>query len=109
MKMQVRTTDEFEKWFNKLRDVKAKAVIGVRINRIKTTGNLGDYKILVDGINELRISYGPGYRIYFTRHKDEIVLLLNAGDKSTQQRDIDKARKLDAIYDKGDGSNEKIS
>lgn len=100
--MQIRTTEEFYKWFSKLRDLKAKAIIAVRINRIKTTGNLGDYKILADEISELRISYGPGYRIYFVRRGDKITLLLNAGDKSSQQRDIDKAKKLDKEYYEGD-------
>ena len=106
MKMKVEQTDEFEKWFKKLRDANAKAAIGVRINRIKSTGNLGDYKVLKDGVNELRISFGPGYRIYFARRGDTIILLLNAGDKSTQKRDINKAKKLDAKYKKGDDNNE---
>ena len=104
--MEVRKTDEYDAWFKKLRDTKAKAVINIRIKRIESTGNLGDYKTLEGGINELRIFYGPGYRIYFARRGNKIVLLLCAGDKSSQQRDTDKAKKLKAEYDKGDGYNE---
>ena len=104
--MEVRKTDEYDAWFEKLRDTKAKAVINIRIKRIESTGNLGDYKTLEGGINELRIFYGPGYRIYFARRGNKIVLLLCAGDKSSQQRDTDKAKKLKAEYDKGVGYNE---
>ena len=106
-KMKVEQTNEFKKWFKKLRDVNAKSVIGLRINRIKTTGNLGDYKILADGINELRIAYGPGYRIYFVQQEEKIILLLNAGNKDSQQRDIEKAKKMESKYRKGDVNNEK--
>ena len=104
-KMEVRKTEEYDAWFEKLRDAKAKAVINLRIKRIETTGNLGDYKVLEGGINELRIFYGPGYRIYFERRENKIVLLLNAGDKTSQQRDIEK---LKAEYNKGDGFNEDV-
>lgn len=98
MEMEVRTTDEFDSWFAKLRDLKAKGIIGSRIDRIATLGNLGDYKPLSDGINELRINSGPGYRIYFGKRDNVIILLLNGGDKSTQRRDIDKAKKLNENY-----------
>ena len=107
--MEVRKTDEYESWFKKLRDLKAKAVINIRVKRIETTGNLGDHKVLDGGICELRIFYGPGYRIYFENRGNEIVLLLNAGDKSSQQRDIEKAKKLKLEYDKGDGYNETVN
>lgn len=92
------TTDEFDSWFAKLRDLKAKGIIGSRIDRIATLGNLGDYKSLTGGVYELRIKIGPGYRIYFSKRGNTIVLLLNGGDKSTQSRDIDKAKKLNENY-----------
>ena len=107
--MEVRKTDEYEVWFRKLRDARAKAVINLRIKRIENTGNLGDYKDLGGDINELRIFYGPGYRIYFENRGNEIVLLLNAGDKSSQRRVINRARKLKEEYDKGDGYNEEVN
>ena len=100
MRMIVRKTEEFDKWLGKLRDLKAKAQIDLRMRRIITTGNLGDHKALADGISELRIASGPGYRIYFARQGNVVILLLNAGDKSTQQRDIEKAKKLNAEYKK---------
>ena len=98
MRMEVMTTDEFDSWFAKLRDLKAKGIIGSRIDRIATLGNLGDYKSLTGGVYELRIKIGPGYRIYFSKRGNTIVLLLNGGDKSTQSRDIDKAKKLNENY-----------
>ena len=98
MRMEVMTTDEFDSWFAKLRDLKAKGIIGSRIDRIATLGNLGDYKSLTGGVYELRIKIGPGYRIYFSKRGNMIVLLLNGGDKSTQSRDIDKAKKLNENY-----------
>ena len=106
--MLVQKTDEFNKWLGKLRDVKARALIDLRIRRIMTTGNLGDHKTLKDGICELRITSGPGYRIYFAKRGDVIVLLLNAGDKSSQQRDIEKAKKLNLEYKlKGDNNEDR--
>ena len=96
--MEVRFTDEFESWFAKLRDLKAKGIIGSRIDRIEALGNLGDYKPLSDGISELRINSGPGYRIYFVKRRNTVILLLNGGDKSTQSRDIEKAKKLNESY-----------
>ena len=104
--MVVQKTEEFDKWLKKLRDARAKALIDLRMRRIKTAGNLGDHKVLGDGIGELRFSCGPGYRIYFAQRGDVVILLLNAGDKSTQQRDIDKARKLNVVYQRKGGSNE---
>ena len=104
--MVVQKTEEFDKWLKKLRDARAKALIDLRMRRIKTAGNLGDHKVFGDGIGELRFSCGPGYRIYFAQRGDVVILLLNAGDKSTQQRDIDKARKLNVVYQRKGGSNE---
>lgn len=88
----VRRTDVFADWLNGLKDLRAAARIEVRISRI-ALGNMGDAKFF-DGIGELRIDYGPGYRLYFVQRGKEVVILLCGGDKSTQSADIRKARKL---------------
>jgi putative addiction module killer protein len=95
----IRRTEEFSKWLRKLRDAEAKARINVRIRRIQLTGNLGDYKPVDEGVYELRVNYGPGYRIYFGRRGEEIVLLLLGGDKSSQQRDIKRAQRINREYE----------
>ena len=77
-------------WLNSLRDVRAKARVVARINRL-VAGNFGDCKPLRDGISELRIDYGPGYRVYFAMVGREVILLLCGGDKRTQDADIDRA------------------
>ena len=89
--IQVRRTPEWDKWFARLRDHQARARIIVRLERVQATGNFGDHKDL-GGICELRIPWGPGYRVYYTRIGHEIVLLCGGGDKSTQSADIDTAR-----------------
>lgn len=90
--IEVRKTLVFEKWFNRLRHVRAQARIQVRLDRIEL-GLLGDAKYF-DGIGELRIDYGPGYRVYFVKRGNAIVILLCGGDKSSQQHDIAKAKEL---------------
>jgi len=87
--VEVRETDVFSRWFKSLRDVKARARIQTRINRL-TIGLLGDVKFF-GGIGELRIDYGPGYRIYFVQRGNELIILLSGGDKATQERDIKRA------------------
>ncbi|EKF20379.1 type II toxin-antitoxin system RelE/ParE family toxin [Nitratireductor pacificus] len=87
--IEVRKTAEFASWFKSLRDIRARARIEIRIARIEI-GNFGDTKFF-DGIGEIRISYGPGYRVYFTRRGDTVVLLLCGGDKSSQRKDVRKA------------------
>jgi putative addiction module killer protein len=87
--VEVRETDVFSRWFKSLRDVKAQARIQTRINRL-TIGLLGDVKFF-GGIGELRIDYGPGYRIYFVQRGNELIILLSGGDKATQERDIKRA------------------
>jgi len=77
-------------WLDNLRDVRAKARIAARVNRLKI-GNLGDCKPLRDGVSELRIDYGPGYRVYFGVVGVRVILLLCGGDKRSQESDIDKA------------------
>lgn len=97
--IEIRRTDEFAKWLKRLKDSDAKSRINLRIRRISLTGNLGDYKSVGNGVNELRINYGPGYRLYFAQRGKEIVLLLIGGDKSSQQRDIKKAQELNKQYE----------
>lgn len=91
---EVRQTPEYEAWFSKLRDIDAKARIDVRIRRV-SLGNLGDAKFF-DGIGELRVDYGPGYRVYFQRRGSLIVILLCGGDKSSQAKDIKSAKRIAA-------------
>ena len=86
-------TDEFKGWLLKLRDLKAKARIAIRISRAED-GLFGDHRVLGKGLAELKIDYGPGYRLYYTIENDKIVLLLIGGDKSTQEKDIAKARQM---------------
>jgi putative addiction module killer protein len=93
MVMEIRNTDDFEKWFIGLRDRKAVARIKSRIDRLQI-GLLGDVKPVGEGVSELRIDYGPGYRIYFVQRGRELVILLAGGDKRTQKRDIERAREL---------------
>ena len=88
----LRPTPLFSTWLHGLRDRRAQARIAMRLDRLEE-GHLGDVKYF-DGIGELRIDYGPGYRIYFVRRSDVIVILLCGGDKSSQARDIAKARSL---------------
>ena len=97
--LELRRTDEFAKWLKKLRDADAKSRINLRIRRIALMGNLGDYKPVGDGVYELRIDYGPGYRLYFAQRGSEIILLLIGGDKTSQQRDIKKAKELNQQYE----------
>ncbi len=89
--IEVRQTAIFEKWFDNLKDRKARSRIQARIDRIEL-GLFGDIAPVGDGISELRIFYGPGYRVYFVQQGSIIVILLSGGDKSTQQADIAKAK-----------------
>lgn len=80
-------------WMKSLRDVRARARIVERLDRV-SQGNLGDVAAVGDGVSELRIHYGPGYRVYFVRRGATVILLLCGGDKSTQKRDIAAARAM---------------
>lgn len=91
--VEIRQTETYARWFASLRDPRAKARIDVRIRRL-SLGNPGDTKSVVGGVSELRIDYGPGYRLYYTRRGDTLVLLLTGGDKSRQQADIALAHTL---------------
>jgi len=89
----VRETGEFSNWLNNLRDNIAKAKILVRIQRL-ANGNPGDVKPVGDGISELRIHHGAGYRAYFVQRGEELVFLLCGGDKDSQEADIAQAKKI---------------
>ena len=93
MQVEVRQTDIFVAWFEDLRDREARARITVRIRRL-SLGNPGDVKPVGKGVSEMRIDYGPGYRVYFTRRGNALVILLCGGDKRTQERDIARAQEL---------------
>jgi putative addiction module killer protein len=86
-------TESFAKWLAGMRDVRAKVRIVARLRQAEF-GNLGDVKSLGSGISELRVDTGPGYRLYFTRRREVLIILLAGGDKSTQKTDIKRARKL---------------
>ncbi len=86
-------SDVFDRWLKKLRDLKAKAKIEARILRL-SMGNPGDVKPVGRGISEMRIEYGPGYRVYYKQSGEELIILLCGGDKSTQQQDIAMAQKI---------------
>lgn len=87
----------FREWLEGLADRQARARIDVRLTRVRL-GNLGDSRSVGGGVQELRIHYGPGYRLYFARHGDDVVILLVGGDKSGQSRDIRLAQALWADY-----------
>lgn len=91
--LEVYKTEEFARWFKRLRDRQAKARIQARIDRLEQ-GHFGDVESVGDGVNELRLFYGPGYRIYFTRRSSVVVILLTGGSKSSQSKDIAKAKEL---------------
>lgn len=93
MKYQLLVTVEFVKWSRKLKDREAARQIALRLARVRG-GNLGDVSPVGEGVSEFRISYGPGYRIYFIKRGREIILLLCGGDKSSQKQDIMKAKKI---------------
>ncbi len=87
MQYEVRQTETFAAWLRALRDRQARARIQVRIDRL-SLGNAGDVEAVGEGVSELRIHYGPGYRIYFVRRGDRLIILLAGGDKSSQDRNI---------------------
>jgi putative addiction module killer protein len=90
MQIEVRQTDVYEAWFDQLKDRQARARITARIRRL-SLGNPGDAKPIGQGVVEMRIDYGPGYRLYFTRRGDVVAILLCGGDKRTQRQDIVRA------------------
>ena len=97
---EVRSSAVFDNWFKKLRDSRAKDRIYRRIKRL-AEGNPGDIEPVGEGISEMRIDYGPGYRVYYKDTGREIIVLLCGGDKRTQQRDITEARKIARLFEEG--------
>jgi len=91
--LELRKTDVFARWLDELRDIKARARILVRLDRL-AEGNPGDVKPVGEGVSELRIDYGPGYRVYYKKQGRTIIILLSGGDKRTQKRDIARAQRL---------------
>ncbi len=91
--MTIRRTEEFSDWLHRLRDERAKARIAIRIDRL-ALGNAGDVRPVGAGLRELRIDYGPGYRVYFTHRGKALIVLLCGGDKDSQVRDIEQAKAL---------------
>src|SRR5262247_712901 len=90
---EVRQTDVYARWFEGLRDRQARARILVRVRRL-SLGNPGDVRPVGDGVSEMRIDYGPGYRVYFVSQGQELIVLLAGGDKRSQANDIQIARDL---------------
>ena len=91
--IEIRKTDVFAQWLDRLHDIHARARVQARIERL-AAGNAGDVKPVGEGVSELRIDYGPGYRVYFTKRGREVVILLAGGDKNTQAGDIKAALRL---------------
>lgn len=89
----VQQTDTFAAWHASIRDLRARIAVARRVDRA-AAGNLGDVKSVGDGVSEMRVDVGPGYRLYFTRRGERLILLLCGGDKSSQSRDIMLAKKL---------------
>ena len=89
----VRQTQEFRDWLDALKDVKAQLRIAARL-RLAEAGNLGDWKSVGEQVSEIRVAFGPGYRLYFTRRHSVLIVMLAGGDKSTQARDIKRAQRI---------------
>ncbi len=95
--MRVEETEVYRAWINGLRDIRGRARIQVRVDRL-VHGNPGQYRNLTGGVSELKIDFGPGYRVYYTQRGTRLILLLAGGDKSTQERDIKHAIELARNY-----------
>jgi putative addiction module killer protein len=93
MTFEIKQTDTFKAWEAGLKDRRARTIIAARIHRV-AAGLLGDVEPVGNGVSELKIHYGPGYRVYFKRQGNTIIVLLCGGDKSTQKRDIELAKQL---------------
>ncbi len=95
----IELTEEFASWLKSLKDSKARAKISARL-RMAQMGNLGDCEPVGGGVSEMRVHFGPGYRLYFTRTGDIVYLLLTGGDKSSQKRDIKRAIEMAKAFRK---------
>ena len=91
--VEIRKTDLFAHWLDELRDIQARARVQSRIERL-AAGNPGNVEPVGEGVSELRINYGPGYRVYFKQRGSELIILLAGGDKKTQAKDIKTALRL---------------
>jgi putative addiction module killer protein len=96
--IEIKQTETFKKWRMQLKDARALGLIASRLDRLNF-GHVGDAEAVGDGVNELRIHYGPGYRIYFQQRGKTIIILLCGGDKSTQAKDIRAAKRLASELD----------
>ena len=90
----IEKTSEFDKWLRKLKDLRAKAKILIRIQKLEQDEHFGECESVGDGIKELKINYAKGYRVYFKEKDGKIIVLLIGGDKSSQQSDIEKAKEI---------------
>jgi putative addiction module killer protein len=95
--VEIIKSDVFDEWFSRLKDRRAVARIAVRVDRL-ATGNPGDMKPIGGGLSEMRIDYGPGYRVYYMQRGQIVIVLLCGGDKTTQARDIEAAKSLAALW-----------
>jgi putative addiction module killer protein len=100
--IELKQTDTFRKWRLKLKDERARSAIASRLDRL-AFGHMGDAEPVGEGVSELRIHYGPGYRVYFQRRGAVLIVLLCGGDKKTQARDIEMAKKLAKEWSDTDG------
>jgi putative addiction module killer protein len=89
----IRQTEEFQDWLDALKNIKAQIRIAARLRQAEA-GNLGDWKPVGDEVSEMRVAFGPGYRLYFTRRQNILIVMLAGGDKTTQSKDIERAKKL---------------
>ena len=90
----IKKTTEFDKWLRKLKDIRAKAKILIRIQKLENDEHFGDCESVGEGIRELKINYAKGYRVYFKELDGKVIILLIGGDKSTQQQNIEKAKEI---------------
>lgn len=95
---QIQETEQFSKWLANLRDLRVKARVLARLDATRL-GNLGDVKTVGGGVSEMRIDVGSGYRVYFTRRKQIVIVLLCGGDKSTQSKDIATAQRMAGLIE----------
>lgn len=93
MSLKIQKTPQYEAWFRNLRDIQAQAKIVQRLFRVEL-GHLGDVEPVGEGVSEMRLHYGPGYRIYFMKVESVVILLLCGGDKASQRRDIKTAKEM---------------
>ena len=98
--MRVEKTDDYREWLDSIKDLTGRARILVRVDRL-IHGNPGDPRNLTNGVSELRVDVGPGYRVYYAKRGSRLLLLLIGGDKSTQDKDIAKAQRLAAQHQEG--------